>query len=142
MGDGERSGGGLGVVVEREREAALRRGIRLLGWGAALVPIAIVDSAYSVSDQLLVRVVDMDLDPAAIEPGAIAAMVWFALIGGAIAWRLRVDVEGRRWIAHVVLGVLLLASWRFGLSPAVILGLGLCVLGVIYLRDVPGEAPA
>jgi len=135
MGEGGQARSGLDAVVEREREASLRRGVRLLGAGAALVPIALVDNAYAVSDQLLVRIVDMDLDPAAIELGAVAAMVWFALIGGALAWRLRVDVEGRRWMAPVVLAVLLYASWRFGLSPAVMLGLGLCVLGVIYLRD-------
>ncbi len=126
---------GLDAVVEREREAALRRGVRLLGWGAALVPIALIDRAYAVSDQLLVRIVDMDLDPAAIELGAVGGMVWFALIGGALAWRLRVDEEGRRWMAPALLAVLLYASWRFGLSPAVVLGLGLSVLGFIYLRD-------
>ncbi|MEZ4385528.1 MAG: hypothetical protein R3A79_29650 [Nannocystaceae bacterium] len=132
---------GLDAVVERERDAALRRGSALLGVGAALVPIAVIDEAFAISDQLLARVTDLDIDPAAVHPGAVAAILYFALIAAAIVWRTRVDADARRWLGPVTLALLVIAAWQLGSSVMVVVGVGLAALGVINLRDLPAAPP-
>ena len=132
---------GLDAVIERERGAALRRGSLLLGVGAALVPMAVVDEAFALSDQLLVRLADVDVDPAAVDPLAVAALLYFALLGLAVAWRARVDASARRWLGPVTLALLVVAAWRLGGSLPVFVGLGLAFLGVINLRDAAAPLP-
>jgi len=135
MAEQAKESSGPWAIVDRERTTSLRRGARLLGVASAWVPIALVDDAYAISDQVLARVIEIDLDPAGIEPVAIAMMAWFALVGCGVSWRLRADAAARGWLGPVVLAALLYASWHFGGSVAVFVSLGVGVMGLLYLRD-------